>query len=228
MDSSPFTPDEKRFVLAEMIKSSTVDIDTLMEFVQANNISPNWMNMQLPHGRNMNQCIQVAEHISTLPTARKRQSTGNQGEPPSSHVGGATESPDQHLPSTSPATKTTSPPKFKQLARIAPRPTNGTTEDHGQGQTLSDPPSLPRPSKKRGRPSKADMAKRDLKPILPKYIAPRPPNQMAGYQMILPATSRPQDSPRAASPDTTPMTDQSTPSDDSRDRKRRCAADSVS
>ncbi|KND92325.1 hypothetical protein TOPH_03121 [Tolypocladium ophioglossoides CBS 100239] len=227
MDSSPFTPDEKRFVLAEMIKSSTVDIDTLMEFVQANNISPNWMNMQLPHGRNMNQCIQVAEYISNLPTARKRQSTSSQGEPPSSHVGGATECPDQHLPSASPATKTTSPPKLKQLARIAPRPTNGTVEDHGQGQTLSSPPARPQPSRKRGRPSKADMAKRDLKPILPKYIAPRPPHQMPGYQMILPATSRPQDSPQAASPSATLITAQSTPSDDSREKKRRRTADSV-
>lgn len=42
-------PQLEYFVLAEMIKSSTVDIEALVFFIQANNVSPNWMQMQLPH-----------------------------------------------------------------------------------------------------------------------------------------------------------------------------------
>ncbi|ODA81480.1 hypothetical protein RJ55_04448 [Drechmeria coniospora] len=102
------------------------------------------------------------------------------------------------------------------LANIAPRPTSGSIEN-STNATSHERRKL---TKKRGRPSKADMAKRDLKPNLPQFIAPRPPHQMTGYQAILPATSRPQDPPhtvsRAAS-----LTSHSSPSDDLRDKKRR-------
>lgn len=40
----------QRFVLAEMIKSSTIDIDNLIHFIRANTVSPDWMTMQLPQG----------------------------------------------------------------------------------------------------------------------------------------------------------------------------------
>jgi hypothetical protein len=35
-----------------MIKASCVDIDNLALFIRSNEIKPDWMNMQLPLGRN--------------------------------------------------------------------------------------------------------------------------------------------------------------------------------
>lgn len=41
----------KRFVLAEIIKSSTVDLDSLVNFIKLNGVEADWWNMQLPLGR---------------------------------------------------------------------------------------------------------------------------------------------------------------------------------
>lgn len=40
----------QRFVLAEIIKSSTVKIDLLLAFINTNHVDPDWMRMQLPLG----------------------------------------------------------------------------------------------------------------------------------------------------------------------------------
>lgn len=41
----------QRFVLAEMIKNSKVDINSLAAFVRSSQIEPEWMAMQLPYGK---------------------------------------------------------------------------------------------------------------------------------------------------------------------------------
>ncbi|KLU87436.1 hypothetical protein MAPG_06436 [Magnaporthiopsis poae ATCC 64411] len=60
MDSS-FTDTEKRFVLGEIIKVSSLDVSTLVDFVRSYNVEPDWLSMQLPGGRNMNQVIRAYE-----------------------------------------------------------------------------------------------------------------------------------------------------------------------
>lgn len=40
----------QRFVLGEMIKVSTMDVSTLVEFIKNHHVEPNWMLMQLPGG----------------------------------------------------------------------------------------------------------------------------------------------------------------------------------
>ncbi|KAI0901732.1 hypothetical protein F4806DRAFT_11165 [Annulohypoxylon nitens] len=60
MDTT-FSDDEKRFVLGEMIKVSTIDVYTLVDFIKTHHVEPNWMSMQLPGGRNMNQCFGAVE-----------------------------------------------------------------------------------------------------------------------------------------------------------------------
>ncbi|CAJ2507018.1 Uu.00g082040.m01.CDS01 [Anthostomella pinea] len=62
MDTT-FSDDEKRFVLGEMIKVSTIDVTTLIDFIRAHQIEPNWMSMQLPGGRNMNQCLGAVDNM---------------------------------------------------------------------------------------------------------------------------------------------------------------------
>lgn len=40
----------QRFVLAEMIKTSSVDVYQLDNFIRTNEVVPVWGDMQLPHG----------------------------------------------------------------------------------------------------------------------------------------------------------------------------------
>ncbi|OTB07201.1 hypothetical protein M426DRAFT_318228 [Hypoxylon sp. CI-4A] len=49
MDTT-FSDDEKRFVLGEIVKVSTIDVSVLVEFIKAHHVEPNWMAMQLPSG----------------------------------------------------------------------------------------------------------------------------------------------------------------------------------
>lgn len=87
---------------------------------------------------------------------------------------------------------------------IAPRPPNG----HGHSPVPSPPPISVPTVKKRGRPSRADKAKRDLRPLLPQHIVPRPSDQGLGglgRQPILPAPASVQEH-YSRSPVATPRT----------------------
>ena len=44
-------PPPQRFVLAEIIKLSQLDVGVLVDFIKSHGIQPNWMHMQLPGGR---------------------------------------------------------------------------------------------------------------------------------------------------------------------------------
>ncbi|PFH55904.1 hypothetical protein XA68_17429 [Ophiocordyceps unilateralis] len=229
MDSPPFTAEEKRFMLGEMIKSSAVDIDNLIYFVHASSISPNWMHMQLPHGRNMSQCMQVAKQMSFhwVPL-----STSSQGEAAPSHRGGLTASPEQDSASVPPAAMLDGA-NTKQLARIAPRPCNGSPALHGRDAPAASLDGGPKAKKKRGRPSRADMAKRDLKPNLPKRIAPRPLASMRDFHALQPAPDRPPHVPaeavEAATTAATASASATVPAEDecTKDGKRRRIAESL-
>jgi hypothetical protein len=48
---SPRYRSTQRFVLAEMIKVSNMDVGTLVDFVKYHDIAPDWLEMQLPGGR---------------------------------------------------------------------------------------------------------------------------------------------------------------------------------
>jgi hypothetical protein len=41
----------QRFILAEMIKLSQLDVAILVDFIKAHGIRPDWLNMQLPGGK---------------------------------------------------------------------------------------------------------------------------------------------------------------------------------
>lgn len=49
MDPS-LTEQEKRCVLAEIIKHSKVDLNNIAAFIRANHVEPDWLNMHLPYG----------------------------------------------------------------------------------------------------------------------------------------------------------------------------------
>ncbi|KAL1908794.1 hypothetical protein Sste5344_005368 [Sporothrix stenoceras] len=50
MDTS-FDDREKRFILAEMVKASHLDVGAVISFVKHYNIAPDWLEMQIPHGK---------------------------------------------------------------------------------------------------------------------------------------------------------------------------------
>ncbi|EFW99220.1 hypothetical protein CMQ_5641 [Grosmannia clavigera kw1407] len=48
--SEPFEDNEKRSMLAELIRASRIDVGAVVEFVKRYNIQPNWMDMRYPNG----------------------------------------------------------------------------------------------------------------------------------------------------------------------------------
>lgn len=166
----------QRFVLAEMIKASTLDITALAHFILSKNIEPNWMQMQLPPGtygllqskscrlmllgRNMIQCVKAAEDMAIMSPFMKRNLSNGPTRHGTKRNAPVDDAEEYSAVSVLPMPTTSHVP-------IAPRPTNRCPE-------VPQPYERP-PRKKRGRPSRADKAKMDLRPNLPPHLAPRPP-----------------------------------------------------
>ncbi|KAI5864653.1 hypothetical protein GGS23DRAFT_458185 [Durotheca rogersii] len=166
MDTT-FSDDEKRFVLGEIIKVSTIDISTLVDFIKAHQVEPNWMSMQLPGGRNMNQCFGAVENMFQTkyapPTLSgfKRKSLSD---------------PVDH-PVKRQAMMAPLEPSIPPARNIQPRPPNGFPS----AVTVSGGPAPTTTGKKRGRPSKADKEAQaravysrstEYAPITPAPLAP--------------------------------------------------------
>ena len=181
MMNPSFTREEKLFVLAEMIKASRIDVDSLVRFIKYHKIEPDWMSMQIPLGRNMNQCMQFAEHISVATTSLKRRPSDDYDHP--SKRPAFSDMPEQPRPTSSPGILQPAVPSQTVNYSMQARVPNGTLES-------PPPPPAPMPAKKRGRPSRADKAKRDLRPLLPQHLAPRPPPGTAP-QVLSPNAPRP-------------------------------------
>lgn len=45
------TDQTQRFVLAEMVKYSHIDVNTLVDFIKYHEVQPDWMSFHLPRGR---------------------------------------------------------------------------------------------------------------------------------------------------------------------------------
>ncbi|KAI1410144.1 hypothetical protein F5Y13DRAFT_77556 [Hypoxylon sp. FL1857] len=167
MDTT-FSDDEKRFVLGEMIKVSTIDVPTLVEFIRAHQVEPNWMSMQLPNGRNMNQCLGAVETMfqAKFPppnlTSFKRKSLSDLVEHPAKRQ----------------AMMAPIEPPIAPARVIQPRPPpNG----YPPAVPVSISPPVTSTGKKRGRPSKADKEAQaravysrltEYTPITPAPMAP--------------------------------------------------------
>ncbi|KAJ2970074.1 hypothetical protein NUW58_g9808 [Xylaria curta] len=149
MDTT-FSDDEKRFVLGEMIKASTIDVSLLVDFIKTHKVEPEWMLMQLPVGRNMSQCLGAADNmfqvkfqppnigtIGTIGTFGKRKSLGDLVDQPAKRQ--AITAPFEHT-LTPVRTLQPRPPLVNGYPPVAP---------------MTSTP-VPMTGKKRGRPSKAD------------------------------------------------------------------------
>ncbi|RYP93408.1 hypothetical protein DL770_000451 [Monosporascus sp. CRB-9-2] len=171
MDVS-FSDDEKRFVLGEIIKVSNLDVATIVEFIRAHNVEPNWWLMQLPGGRNMNQCFGAVENMfqAKYPpplTSFKRKSLSDMVDHPAKRQA--------IMPPVEP------PVAPARVIQPRPPPPNGYTS----AQPIHSNSGLPVSGKKRGRPSKADkeaQARANYsRPTEYAPITPAPPAP-AGFQ----------------------------------------------
>ncbi|KAM0255762.1 hypothetical protein ACHAQJ_005432 [Trichoderma viride] len=176
--AATFSLAEKRFVLAEMIKCSTVDIEMLARFVELNVPDPNWMIMQIPSGRNLEQCMQVANRPPAAPSHRSAMSQND-------HLtNSGMNHPRQIAPRTSPGGQTPGAMPMSPV-NMPPWPPADGVEDR-----RATPYEAPAP-RKRGRPSRVDR-KTAVPPRLA-TIAPKPPQSAPGPNTprpILPATPR--------------------------------------
>ncbi|KAK2064508.1 hypothetical protein LY76DRAFT_612143 [Colletotrichum caudatum] len=104
-----FTEEEKRFILAEAIKTSNLDVSLLSGFLKIHRVEPDWLKMQLPSGRTMEQCLAVTGQMLQGPMRipdLKRKSMTDLLEQPSKRLAAASPmEPPAQLPSLASATQ---------------------------------------------------------------------------------------------------------------------------
>ncbi|EKD20270.1 AT hook domain-containing protein [Drepanopeziza brunnea f. sp. 'multigermtubi' MB_m1] len=173
MNTQPFSEEEKRFVLAEAIRTSTIPLDRLFHFLNDGRIHIAWDEMLLPRGRNLKQCKDAFEALRPSPPTQMYQFQAHSQSLPAlspiiASAGIKRKSPGQ-LELFSPA----SDPKRRQSndpvptardIRPKPPPSNGSPLTMG-----SFHPSEP---KKRGRPSKKDVERKQAEAIARGDIIP--------------------------------------------------------
>ncbi|KAH6990017.1 hypothetical protein EDB80DRAFT_729363 [Ilyonectria destructans] len=147
---SRFTDEEKRFLLAEMIKASELEVEVIGKFVNDHVAKPNWMQMQLP----LEQLGFKHQHPGL-----KRKMPGDQSEPAAKRI---------TLPGNTEPTATLAAVPSTSLDILAHLATN-SAEIPSMKAPQASPPTAP---KKTGRPARADNAR--FRPILPKNLAPAP------------------------------------------------------
>ncbi|KAK4165378.1 hypothetical protein QBC43DRAFT_208858, partial [Cladorrhinum sp. PSN259] len=172
----------QRFVLAEMIKASQMDVGVLVEFIESQKIQPDWLSMQLPGGRNMHQCLRAAETMFKYPmpppviSPLKRKSFGDISDitdhiPKRQAVASPGEAPPHFGVS----------PAFAAQVNHPPRP-NGTPS-LPPVQTAPSPATTPWPGppRKRGRPPKSESRQSNWQ-VTTSYppISPAPPSSTQG------------------------------------------------
>ncbi|KAH8807768.1 hypothetical protein F5884DRAFT_857337 [Xylogone sp. PMI_703] len=64
LDNHPFSDYEKRLMIAEAIKSSTIPLPELMHMLDEWNVTPQWDKVPLPPGRSLISCRQVFEELT--------------------------------------------------------------------------------------------------------------------------------------------------------------------
>ncbi|RDA89799.1 hypothetical protein CP533_3331 [Ophiocordyceps camponoti-saundersi (nom. inval.)] len=120
-----------------MIKSSSVDVETVVYFIHSNAISPDWMQMQLPPGRNMSQCLQAAKEMSLHCMPLSIDAAASAATRGPAAVSPPPPPPHQHHLHHDSILK-----EARHLARIAPRPYN---LDDLPNTAISQPPPPPLP-----------------------------------------------------------------------------------
>ncbi|KAJ4119939.1 hypothetical protein NW768_010529 [Fusarium equiseti] len=175
----PFSEQEKRQLLIELIKHSPIDNYTLYRVIGLSNIAPNWFHVALPNGRTVAQCQAALMHIRNemSESGLKRKAPG---EEPSSERSNSVQSSGSQEPHTQPQTTAAPPVQMNNQ-----RATNMTLKPQKHQYQPGQPP------KKKGRPPYANR-NADQRPFNPRLLAPMPPQQVfqnaqASFRPIAPA-----------------------------------------
>ncbi|QSZ30914.1 hypothetical protein DSL72_000472 [Monilinia vaccinii-corymbosi] len=165
----PFTEQEQRFLLAEVIKTSSIPPEKLLVILNDSNVSPNWMMMQVPQGRNLASCINTFESLAgrnpnnltpqlsgpTLPPFFPGASPGLQNKRKTAS--------ELELKGAGPSRKRRTPGQDNVSAQrsIQPKPAA-----NGSPQLISfASPFMGQAPRKRGRPSKLDLKNRQAEEV---------------------------------------------------------------
>jgi hypothetical protein len=175
----PFSEQEKRQLLIELIKHSPIDNYTLYRVIGLSNIVPNWFHVALPNGRTVAQCQAALMHIRNemSESALKRKAPG---EEPNSERSNSVQSSGSQEPHAQP--KTTAAPSVQMNNQRAPNmPLKPQQHQYQPGP----------PPKKKGRPPYANR-NADQRPLNPRLLAPMPSQQVfqnaqASFRPIAPA-----------------------------------------
>ncbi|KAH7360842.1 hypothetical protein BKA65DRAFT_547556 [Rhexocercosporidium sp. MPI-PUGE-AT-0058] len=216
MDTQPFSDEEKRFVLAEAIRTSSIPLERLFFFLNDHSQIPSWDDMLVPRGRTLKQCKDVFESLRPShpapvfpPHVQNQSQIQSHNLPissaPSPGIKRKSTSGTLEAFSSGPAPKrrqSSSDPVIPARDRtIRPKPLNGSP--------LSIAASFPTPEpKKRGRPSKKDVERKQQEAIARGDIIPPGPSmtsyQVSGEEVSVPgyATIRPQPLQYAPGPGT--------------------------
>ncbi|APA10424.1 predicted protein [Sclerotinia sclerotiorum 1980 UF-70] len=160
----PFTEQEQRFLLAEVIKTSSIPPEKLLVILNESNVNPNWLLMQVPQGRNLASCINTFESLA----GRNSNNLTPQLPPPQFLSGGS--------PSLQNKRKSVSDLELTGVDSSRKRRTPGLDVVSAQRNIQPKPaangspisfasPFVGQGPKKRGRPSKNDLKLRQAEEI---------------------------------------------------------------
>ncbi|KAK4204374.1 hypothetical protein QBC40DRAFT_250077 [Triangularia verruculosa] len=143
-----------------MIKASHMDVGVLVGLIKQHDIQPDWLSMQLPRGRNVNQCLQAAEAMFNAPmpppliSPLKRKSFGDVSDqlPKRQALSSPSEPPPYGMPHNATPAFAQHPinihhPNGQPTVALAPNPNT---------VPASAPTPYPGPPRKRGRPPKSE------------------------------------------------------------------------
>ncbi|CAD6442889.1 57a2640c-1249-43d6-a55e-6bede3abbe9e [Sclerotinia trifoliorum] len=160
----PFTEQEQRFLLAEVIKTSSIPPEKLLVILNESNVNPNWLLMQVPQGRNLASCINTFESLA----GRNSNNLTPQLPPPQFFSGGS--------PGLQNKRKSVSDLELTGVDSSRKRRTPGLDVVSAQRNIQPKPvangspisfasPFVGQGPKKRGRPSKKDLKLRQAEEI---------------------------------------------------------------
>ncbi|KAK3179395.1 hypothetical protein K4F52_009140 [Lecanicillium sp. MT-2017a] len=137
----------------------------------------------------MNECIAAAVQFS-LSAPEYYQPYSHPQHSPNTYAEALRRPPPSTMPDHTYNPPPPQPPPYSHQVPLLPRPANGTTTLPPQNQLQPVQPSRattqPTAKKKRGRPSRADRAQRELLPALPPHLMPRPSTEP---RLLAPAIS---------------------------------------
>ncbi|KAG8668727.1 hypothetical protein FPOAC2_08031 [Fusarium poae] len=178
----PFSEQEKRQLLTEIVKHSQIDNHQLYRILGYFNVAPNWYHLALPNGRTLAQCqatlAMIGNEVAAQGTKRKAPGDGQNSE-----CGNGVQPSGPHEHQAQPQPTAAQNPQMNVQHQSA-MPTNPQQYQYQPGP----------PPKKKGRPAYAGRNAMGQQPFNPRALAPMPNQQIVqnGQPSFRPIAPAPQ------------------------------------